>query len=169
MKRKQYRNIWNCLTESLLMIRYNVSFYPVLWRVAEYADTHTVHLVSVAGKELEDYLYRNDELGCYIRDVITADGKETHNTGKKDSEDVCDVRNLNKFNVMSTEWGICLSSHRLMKRAMRFLKCRRSLVFLNSLLCYLIDMTNGQIKSHIVIFCITKLKQSCGVTFRLET
>lgn len=72
-----------------------------------------VQLVSVAGKELDGYLYRNDELGCYIRDVIAADGKETHNTGKANSEDVCDARNLNEFNVMSTEWGICLSSTRI--------------------------------------------------------
>ena len=75
--------------------------------------TILVQLVSVAGKELDEYLYRNDQLGCYIRDVIAADGKETHNTGKVDSEDVCDARNLSEFNVMSTEWGICLSSTRI--------------------------------------------------------
>lgn len=75
--------------------------------------TILVKLVRVAGKELDEYLYRNDELGCYIRDVVAADGKETHNTGKTNSEDVCDVRNLNEFNVMSTEWGICLSSTRI--------------------------------------------------------
>ena len=75
--------------------------------------TILVQLVSVAGKELDEYLYRNDQLGCYIRDVIAADGKETHNTGKMDSEDVCDARNLSEFNVMSTEWGICLSSTRI--------------------------------------------------------
>lgn len=63
--------------------------------------------------ELDEYLYRNDELGCYIKDVIAADGKETHNTGKKNSDDVCDKRNLNEFNVMSTEWGICLSATRI--------------------------------------------------------
>lgn len=74
-----------------------------------------VQLVSTAKsrKELDEYLYRNDELDCYIRDVIAADGKETHNTGKKNSDDVCDKRNLNEFNVMSTEWGICLSSTRI--------------------------------------------------------
>lgn len=72
-----------------------------------------IQLVRVAGKELDNYLYRNDELGCYIRDVIAADGKETHNTGKANSSDVCDARNLNEFNVMSTEWGICLSSTRI--------------------------------------------------------
>lgn len=37
--------------------------------------TILVELVRVAGKELDEYLYRNDELGCYIRDVIAADGK----------------------------------------------------------------------------------------------
>ncbi|MDE6054971.1 MAG: hypothetical protein K2G55_14705, partial [Lachnospiraceae bacterium] len=33
--------------------------------------------------------------------------------GKVDSEDVCDVRSLSEFNVMSMEWGICLSSTRI--------------------------------------------------------
>lgn len=75
--------------------------------------TILVELVRVAGKELDEYLYRNDELGCYIRDVIAADGKETHNTGKENSQDVCETRNLSEFNVMSTEWGICLSSTRI--------------------------------------------------------
>lgn len=70
-------------------------------------------LVSVAGKSLDECLYRNDELGCYIKDVAAADGKETHNTGKKNSGDIKDKRNLNEFNVMSTEWGICLSSTRI--------------------------------------------------------
>lgn len=42
-----------------------------------------IRIVTVAGKKLDEYLYKNDELGCYIRDVIAADGKETHNTGKK--------------------------------------------------------------------------------------
>lgn len=74
-----------------------------------------VQLVSVAKnkKELDEYLYQNNELDCYIRDVIAADGKEIHNTGKKHSDNVCDKRNLNEFNVMSTEWGICLSSTRI--------------------------------------------------------
>lgn len=75
--------------------------------------TILVELVRVAGKELDEYLYRNDELGCYIRDVIAADGKETRNTGKENSQDVCETRNLSEFNVMSTEWGICLSSTRI--------------------------------------------------------
>ena len=72
-----------------------------------------VQLVRVAGKELDDCLYRNDDPDCHIRDVIAADGKETRNTGKADNEDVCDIRNLSEFNVMSTEWGICLSSTRI--------------------------------------------------------
>ena len=77
--------------------------------------TILVQLVSTVKNknELDEYLYQNDKLGCYIKDVIAADGKETHNTGKKNSDDVCDKRNLNEFNVMSTEWGICLSSTRI--------------------------------------------------------
>ena len=62
-----------------------------------------VQLVSVAGKELDDCLYRNDDPDCHIRDVIAVDGKETRNTGKADSGDICDARNLSEFNVMSTE------------------------------------------------------------------
>ena len=61
-----------------------------------------VQLVNVAGKSRNESLYQNDELDCYIRDVVAADGKEIHNTGKKDSENVRDQRNLNEFNVMST-------------------------------------------------------------------
>ena len=72
-----------------------------------------VQLVNTAGKRLDEYLYKNEELGCCIKDVIAADGKETHNTGKKNSDNINDKRNLNKFNVMSTEWGICLSSTKI--------------------------------------------------------
>ena len=99
--------------------------------------TILVKLVRVAGKELDGYLYRNDELGCYIRDVIAADGKETHNTGKENSQDVRDTRNLSEFNVMSTEWGICLSSTRIgeksneipeMQEVMGKLDCRGCVV-----------------------------------------
>ena len=99
--------------------------------------TILVKLVRVAGKELDKYLYRNDELGCYIQDVIAADGKETHNTGKENSQDVCGTRNLNEFNVMSTEWGICLSSTRIdeksneipeMQEVMGKLDCRGCVV-----------------------------------------
>lgn len=45
--------------------------------------------------------------------VIAADGKETHNTGKKKSEDAAERRSLQEFNVMSTEWGISLSTTRI--------------------------------------------------------
>ena len=48
-----------------------------------------------------------------ISDVIAADGKETHNTGKKKSGDAAGRRNLQEFNVMSTEWGISLSTTRI--------------------------------------------------------
>lgn len=99
--------------------------------------TILVKLVCVAGKELDEYLYHNDELGCYIRDVIAADGKETHNTGKENSQNICDTRNLSEFNVMSTEWGICLSSTRIdeksneipeMQEVMGKLDCRGCVV-----------------------------------------
>lgn len=72
-----------------------------------------IQLITVAGKKLDEYLYRDDELGCYIRDAVAADGKETHNTAKKNSPEKETSRNLNEFNVMSTEWGICLSSTRI--------------------------------------------------------
>ena len=44
-----------------------------------------VRIVTVAGKKIDKYLYQNEELGCYIRDVIAADGKEIRNTGKAGS------------------------------------------------------------------------------------
>ena len=96
-----------------------------------------IQIVTVAGKKLDEYLYKNDELDCYIRDVIAADGKETHNTGKKTSEDPTERRNLNEFNVMSTEWGINLSSTRIdeksneipeMQKVMKQLDCRGCVV-----------------------------------------
>lgn len=46
----------------------------------------------------DQYLYRNDELGCYIRDVIAADGKETHNTGKRTV--TVSVTNATSMNLM---------------------------------------------------------------------
>lgn len=85
-----------------------------------------IRMITVAGKRLEEYLYKNEELDCYIRDVIAADGKETRNTGKKKSEDAAERRNLQEFNVMSTEWGSICLPHGLMRRAMRSRKCRRS-------------------------------------------
>lgn len=96
-----------------------------------------IQLVCVAGKSLDEYLYKNDELDCYIRDVIAADGKETHNTGKKNSADAAEKRNLNEFNVMSTEWGITLSSTRIdeksneipeMQKVMKQIDCRGCVV-----------------------------------------
>lgn len=72
-----------------------------------------VHLVTVAGRTLDEYLYRNERLGCCIKDVVAVDGKGTRNTRKKGSGDDRDSRNLHAFNVMSTEWGICLSSTRI--------------------------------------------------------
>lgn len=96
-----------------------------------------IRIVTVAGKKLDEYLYKNDELDCYIRDVIAADGKETHNTGKKTSGDPAERRNLNEFNVMSTEWGINLSSTRIdeksneipeMQKVMSQLDCRGCVV-----------------------------------------
>lgn len=86
---------------------------------------------------LEEYLYQNDALGCYIRDVIAADGKETRNTAKRNSPETKDRRNLNEFNVMSTEWGICLSSTRIdeksneipeMQKVIRQIDCRGCIV-----------------------------------------
>ena len=96
-----------------------------------------IRIVTVAGKKLDEYLYKNDELDCYIKDVIAADGKETHNTGKKSSTDPTERRNLNEFNVMSTEWGINLSSTRIdeksneipeMQKVMKQLDCRGCVV-----------------------------------------
>ena len=74
-----------------------------------------IQLTIVAGKGLDKYLYQNDIVGCFIRDVITADGKETHNTAQKKNsvDDAGADRNLNEFNVLSTEWGICLSTTRI--------------------------------------------------------
>lgn len=83
-----------------------------------------VQIVTVAGKRLDEYLYKNEELNCYIRDVMAADGKETHNTGKKKSEDAAKRRNLEEFNVMSTG-GSAFLPPGLMRRAMRSPKCRR--------------------------------------------
>ena len=46
-----------------------------------------VRLVTVAGKGLDEYLYRNEELGCCIRDMIAADGKEIRNTGNAEGHE----------------------------------------------------------------------------------
>ena len=96
-----------------------------------------IQLINVAGKGLDEYLYRNDSLGCYIRDVIAADGKETHNTAKKNSKDIASRRNLNELNVMSTEWGITMSSTKIdeksneipeMQKVMTQIDCRGCIV-----------------------------------------
>lgn len=96
-----------------------------------------IQLITVAGKCVDEYLYRNDALGCCIRDVIAADGKETRNTAKKNSTEPEASRNLNEFNVMSTEWGICLSSTRIdeksneipeMQRVIKQTDCRGCIV-----------------------------------------
>lgn len=96
-----------------------------------------IQLITVAGKYVDEYLYRNDALGCCIRDVIAADGKETHNTAQKGGPEPAASRNLNEFNVMSTEWGICLSSTRIdeksneipeMQKVIRQIDCRGCIV-----------------------------------------
>ncbi len=65
-----------------------------------------IQMVEMAGQHLGQYLYKNEELVCYVQDVIAADGKETHRTAKKRGREPEDLRNLNEFNVMSTEWGV---------------------------------------------------------------
>ncbi len=96
-----------------------------------------IQLIAVAGKGLDEYLYRDDRLGCCIRDVIAADGKETRNTAKKNEKDTASRRNLNEFNVMSTEWGISLSSTRIdeksneipeMQKVIKQIDCRGCIV-----------------------------------------
>lgn len=96
-----------------------------------------VKIVTVAGKGLDEYLYRNEELGCYIRDVIAADGKEIRNTGKAGRQNAEEQRNLQEFNVLSTEWGINLSSTVIheksneipeMQKVMKTLDCRGCVV-----------------------------------------
>ncbi len=96
-----------------------------------------IQLIAVAGKGLDEYLYRDDRLGCCIRDVIAADGKETRNTAKKNEKDIASRRNLNEFNVMSTEWGISLSSTRIdeksneipeMQKVIKQIDCRGCIV-----------------------------------------
>jgi len=97
-----------------------------------------IQMVEMAGQHLDDqYLYQNEELGCYVQDVIAADGKETHHTAKKSGKEPEDLRNLNEFNVMSTEWGVCLSSTRIdeksneipeMQKVMKGIDCRGCIV-----------------------------------------
>jgi len=96
-----------------------------------------IQMVEMAGQHLDQYLYENKELDCYVRDVIAADGKETCHTAKKRGDGPEDLRNLNEFNVMSTEWGVCLSSTRIdektneipeMQKVMERLDCRKCIV-----------------------------------------
>lgn len=96
-----------------------------------------VQMIEMAGAHLDQYLYQNEELGCYVQDIIAADGKETHRTAKKHAKDPEDSRNLNEFNVMSTEWGVCLSSTRInektneipeMQAVMKGIDCRKCIV-----------------------------------------
>ena len=96
-----------------------------------------IQMIEMAGQHLDQYLYQNEELDCYVRDVIAADGKETRHTAKKHAKDPEDLCNLNEFNVMSTEWGVCLSSTRInektneipeMQAVMKGLDCRKCIV-----------------------------------------
>lgn len=96
-----------------------------------------IQMVEMAGQHLDQYLYENKELDCYVRDVIAADGKETRHTAKKHGTQPEEMRNRNEFNVMSTEWGVCLSSTRIdektneipeMQAVMKNLDCRGCVV-----------------------------------------
>ena len=58
-----------------------------------------VQMVEMAGQHLDRYLYQNEELDCYVRDVIAADGKETRHTAKKHAKNPEDLCNLNECNV----------------------------------------------------------------------
>lgn len=94
-------------------------------------------MIEMAGQHLDQYLYQNEELDCYVRDVIAADGKETRHTAKKHAKTPEDLCNLNEFNVMSTEWGVCLSSTRIgektneipeMQAVMKGFDCRKCII-----------------------------------------
>ena len=76
-------------------------------------------------------------MDCYVHDVIAADGKETWHTAKKCAKEPKDLCNLNGFNVMSTEWGICLSSTGIdektneipeMQAVIKGLDCRKCII-----------------------------------------
>ncbi len=96
-----------------------------------------IQMVEMAGQHLNQYLYQKEELDCYIHDVIAADGKEIWHTAKKHVKEPEDLCNLNEFHVMSTEWGVCLSSTRIdgktneilgMQAVMKGLDCRKCIV-----------------------------------------
>ena len=69
-----------------------------------------------ATKEMKMPLYTNRELGIEISDIVAVDGKETRNTGKRNTGKEEDKRNLNELNVQSTEYGITLSSTRISEK-----------------------------------------------------
>lgn len=69
-----------------------------------------------ATKEMGMPLYTNKDLGIEIDDIVAVDGKETRNTGKKDSKNGEEGRNLNELNVQSTEYGVTLSSTRISEK-----------------------------------------------------
>ena len=69
--------------------------------------------------------------------MIAADGKEIRNTGNAGRQNAEEQRNLQEFNVLSTEWGINLSSTRIneksneipeMQKVMKTLDCRGCVV-----------------------------------------
>lgn len=101
-----------------------------------------VRMVTIADETIDQSLYQNDELDYFLKDVIAADGKETHNTGKRNHTDPSERYNLNEFNVMSTEWGICLSSTRIneksneipeMQKVIKQIDCRGCVVTTDAL------------------------------------
>ena len=87
-----------------------------------------IQLVSVAKNKagLDEYLYRNDELGCYIRDVIAADGKETHNTGKKTAQMSMIHKTLMSLTLCPQNGESVCPPHELTRKQTRSLKCRIS-------------------------------------------
>lgn len=62
-------------------------------------------------------IYRNDDLGIVIDDVIAVDGKEIRNTGNPRKKDIEDQRNFNMLNVQSTETGITLSATKINEKS----------------------------------------------------
>jgi len=66
-----------------------------------------------ASKEIDEYLYKNEAMGVYVKDVVAIDGKETIHTGNERKPEIEDQRNFNMLNVYSTEYGIALSSTRI--------------------------------------------------------
>lgn len=82
------------------------------------------------------FILRPDELQKMLV-TIAADGKKIRNTARKNNPEVVQSRNPNEFNVMSTEWGLCLSSTRIneksneipeMQRVIKQIDCRSCIV-----------------------------------------